>query len=180
MKKKICIFAAVLSLFMGPVFHVYAQDPRQEAMDLLAEAHAEGCRVCRERLQARAFEILDHVYYPDLEIAAQDNCLFEKSELDNQLVFSCGGEEETDDSDYPLVTFLFHTKDKHLVGINPRDFTPDDLAQAVNQAPADARFKGRILVLAYPYGDGDAFNYYPSANHLQVHCKLLTTEILTD
>ncbi|WP_169829489.1 hypothetical protein [Desulfatibacillum aliphaticivorans] len=180
MRVRVVTCWAMLFLFLGGVFQVYAEDPKQEALDLLAEAHGEECRVCRERLQAKAFEILEHVYYPDLEIAADGACVFVKSESENQLVLTCRGEERIDDPNYPLVTFLFHTQDKHLVGIDPKDYTPDAAAQTVNQAPANARFQGKIQILAYPYGDGDAFNFYPSANHLQVHCKLLEVKIPAD
>ncbi|SHK01320.1 hypothetical protein SAMN02745216_02719 [Desulfatibacillum alkenivorans DSM 16219] len=180
MRVRVCVCWATAFLIWGSLFQVYAEDPKQEALDLLAEARAEECRVCRERLQEKAFKILDHVYYPDLEIAADGACVFVKSDLENQLILTCRNEDKPEDPNYPMLTFLFHTQDKHLVGIDPKDYTPEGLAQSFIQAPPGARFTGAIRVLSYPYGDGDAFNFHPSANHLQIHCQLMEVKILAE
>ena len=172
MKMKTWMAAGVFLLSLGAIFQAYAGDSKQEALDLLAEAQNEGCRICVENLREKAFNLLDYNYYPNLEILSTGPCVFEKSGLGNQLVLACE-ENTTDNPDYPLVTFLFHTSHKHLVGIDAKDYTTDNQEQAINQAPDKARFTGRIMVLAYPYGDGDAFNFYPSTNHLQIHCRIL-------
>ncbi|MBI9075539.1 MAG: hypothetical protein JEZ02_09030 [Desulfatibacillum sp.] len=179
MKIKICIMAAALVFVFGAVFSSYAEDSRQEAMDLLAEARVERCRICVEKLRAKAFKMLDYVYYPGLEIASTESCVFEKSELENQLVLNCNGETPSN-PDYPRVTFLFHTRETHLVGIDPQDYTSDGMAETIRNAPEGARFAGRILIVAYLYGDGDGFNLYPSSNHLQVHCKIENAEVVQE
>ena len=77
---------------------------------------------------------------------------------------------------FPLLTFRFHTKDEHLVGILEEDFTDNKFVQKYRKRTEGRQFNGKIVIIKYQYGDGPAFNYYQALNRVQVHCKILNLD----
>ena len=63
--------------------------------------------------------------------------------------------------------------DDRLVGIAETDLTDRTIADRCLSFPEGAFFNGAVKIIPFAYGDGAAWLYYPSNNHLQVHCRIV-------
>ena len=79
-----------------------------------------------------------------------------------------------------LLTFRAHTAENHLVGIAASDYTEARTADLLTSAPTETLFEGSLEIIAYRYGDGPTYNYFPSMSHLQVHCRILELKSIKD
>lgn len=73
----------------------------------------------------------------------------------------------------PALTFRFHTKASHLVGIAEADLTDSTVVGRLHSAPEDAPLQGTLQIVAFAYGDGASYLYSASSNHLEIQCKVL-------
>jgi hypothetical protein len=141
----------------------------KEAFELLAESASDPCSICAVETREKAFKILNVAFKPRKILRSNNLCRFMRSDAcgENELILSCHL------TPLPLLTFRFHTAEKHLVGVSPTDFTAERLARKYRRAGTGVLFEGAIEIVEYRYGDGPAYNYYLVGNHVQVHCRLL-------
>jgi len=158
------------------------------ALTLLAESSVDPCPICSKQTRNKAFRMLNAELLPGRVVKTSTGCLLMgvATTGESELAPSCypagapvkkkQGEEEVR---LPRVTFRFHTAGRRLVGIAESDFTVDDLAADYHSAPAGTSFFGVVEIIEFKYGDGPAYNYYPTSNQLQIHCRLITLNPVT-
>ncbi|HYA02670.1 MAG TPA: hypothetical protein VEI04_06115 [Syntrophobacteria bacterium] len=149
------------------------------ACHLLAESGVDPCAICSKETRNKAFQILNRQLLPGRIFKTSPDCLLIRSTSgENELAPVCypaGAPVKTREGEgqLPRVAFRFHTSAKHLVGIAEKDFTGEQVAADHLSAPSGTLFSGVLEIVVYKYGDGPTYNYYPTSNELQVHCKLL-------
>lgn len=139
-----------------------------EALQLLNQSSLDSCAVCARRNRSEAFEILDRTHRPGKLIATTSDAHF---------IRVPGGENELSLTSYalegPILTFRFHTSEKHLIGIADTDQSDPSTALAFAAAGGGERLIGLLELVEYAYGDGPTYLYSPTQNHLQFQCKIL-------
>jgi hypothetical protein len=172
MKKglSILLFLAIASsVIAGEAETPAALDLPEEAFQLLAESASDPCSICAEETREKAFQVLDDAFKPGRILKSNRLCQFMRTDAcgENELVLTCCLTSS------PLLTFMFHTAEKHLVGICTTDFTEKRFASEYCSGATGTRFEGALEIIAYRYGDGPSYNYYCAGNHIQVHCRIL-------
>jgi hypothetical protein len=153
------------------------------ALTLLAASSVDPCSICSEQTRNKAFRMLNAELMSGRVVKTSAGCLLVgvATADGTELAPSCypagapvkkkEGEEE---ARLPRVTFRFHTVDRHLVGVAEADFTVDGLAADYHSAPTGTPFSGVVEIIEFKYGDGPTYNYFPTSNQLQIHCRLLS------
>jgi hypothetical protein len=154
------------------------------ALTLLAESSVDPCPICGKQTQNKAFQTLNAELMPGRILKTSAGCLLVsaiESLSANELAPSCylaGAPVKKKDGDgearLPRVTFRFHTPGRHLVGVAESDFTVEDLVADYYSAPPGTRFTGVLEIIEFKYGDGPTYNYFPTGNELQIHCRVLS------
>ena len=152
-----------------------------DAFELLMESAEDPCSLCSAKLKRKAFAILERKFYPGKEIVGDKKCCFVRTSEcgKNEFVLSCYEKresfenEEKEQRHYPRLTFIFHTKAYHYVGISEDDFSDDYFSKVYYNNSSHVRYEGRIKIITYKYGDKQTFNYYLKKNQIQIHCKVL-------
>ena len=141
----------------------------EEAFQLLTESASDPCSICAKKTREKAFQVLNSAFKPGRILKSNHFCQFMRTDAcgENELVLTCYLTAS------PLLTFRFHTPEKHLVGICQTDFTQRRFAREYCSAATGTRFEGALEIVAYRYGDGPSYNYYFARNHIQVHCRIL-------
>ena len=141
----------------------------KEAFQFLAESASDPCSICAKQTREKAFRILNAAFKPGRILRSNKLCQFMRTDAcgENELVLTCYP------TPLPLLTFRFHTAEKHLVGVSMTNFTEERFASEYRWAAAGTLFEGALKIVEYRYGDGSAYNYYLVENHIQVHCKIL-------
>lgn len=152
------------------------------ALQLLAESSVDPCSICSRQARNKAFQTLNAELWPGRIVKTRTDCLFmrAKTTRENELAPACypaGAQVKSKEAQgrayLPQVTLRFHTSGQHLVGIAEKDSTVDEIMAEYSSAPAGTLFSGVLEIIEFKYGDGPTFNYYPTSNELQVHCRLL-------
>jgi hypothetical protein len=172
MKKGLSILlllAISFSVIAGEAETPAAFDLPEEAFQLLAESASDPCSICAMKTRKNAFQVLNGAFKPGRILKSDNLCEFMRTDEcgENELVLTCYLTRS------PLLTFRFHTAEKHLVGICATDFTEKRFASEYSSAASGARFEGTLEIIEYRYGDGPSYNYYLAENHIQVHCRIL-------
>ncbi len=157
-----------------------------EAFRLLAKSSLDPCTICAEEMREKAFQVLDGEFKPGKVLRSNNDFQFMRTDTggENRLALTSyppppgerHGKDPSGEQRYltlPLLTFRFHTAEKHLVGISVNDYTEERLAGEYRSAPVGAIFEGTLKIVEYGYGDGPAYVYYPGRNHVEVHCMIL-------
>ena len=154
------------------------------ALTLLAESSVDPCPICSKQTRNKAFQTLNVELMPGRVVKTSAGCSLVSatpSSSASELAPSCypaGAPVKKKDGDgearLPRVTFRFHTAGRHLVGVAELDFTVDDLVADYRSAPEGTSFSGVLEVIEFKYGDGPTYNYFPTGNHLQIHCRVLS------
>ena len=154
------------------------------ALTLLAESSVDPCAICSKQTRNKAFQTLNVELMPGRVVNTSAGCLLVSattSSSASELAPSCypaGAPVKKKDGDgearLPGVTFRFHTVGRHLVGVAELDFTVEDLVADYHSAPAGTSFSGVLEIIEFKYGDGPTYNYYPTGNQLQIHCRVLS------
>ena len=141
----------------------------KEAFQLLAESASDPCSICAVETREKAFKILNAAFKPRKILRSNNLCQFMRSDAcgENELILSCHL------TPLPLLTFRFHTAEKHLVGVSPTDFTAERFVRRYRRAATGLLFEGAIEIVGNRYGDGPSYNYYLAGNHIQIHCRIL-------
>lgn len=175
---KIFIMVILVPAFFMP--QSYAQDPPDEAFQLLAESTVDPCSICAEKKREKAFNILNETFMPGHVIETHSTCHLIKtlSNDENDLTLSCYPSDAvtasiTGEEQVPMVIFRFHTPDKHLVGIFETDYTDVAAADLFRASRPGTLFEGRISLIPYTYGEGPTYNYFQQTNTLLIHCRVL-------
>ncbi|MFH1279206.1 MAG: hypothetical protein ABIK65_12600 [Candidatus Eisenbacteria bacterium] len=136
--------------------------------ELLAESEADSCSICAREARERAFAIAEERFPPGALV---------KSEGDERF-WLLPGEPNTlalgsSPPGDPVIVFRFHTAGERLIGVNPADLTPDDLAGSLLSEPPGTSLHGIIEAIPYVYGDGPTFLYQPTSGRLVVMCRIV-------
>ena len=163
------LLAIASSVIAGEAETPAALDLPEEAFQLLAESASDPCSICAEETRKKAFQVLDDAFKPGRILKSNHLCQFMRTDAcgENELVLTCYLTSP------PLLTFRFHTAEKHLVGIRATDFTEKRFASEYCSVATGTHFEGALEIIAYRYGDGPSYNYYCAGNHIQVHCRIL-------
>ena len=152
------------------------------ALALLAESSVDPCSICSQQTRNKAFGMLNAELLPGRVVKTSAGCLFVGvvPSGESELAPSCypagapvKKKEGEGEARLPRVTFRFHTAGDHLVGVAASDFTVEDLVADYRSAPAGTSFSGVLEIVEFKYGDGPTYNYYPTGNQLQIHCRFL-------
>jgi hypothetical protein len=154
------------------------------ALTLLAESSVDPCPICSKQTRSKAFQTLNDELMPGRLVKTSAGCLLvsaAESSNASELAPSCyragaplKKKEGEGEARLPRVTFRFHTTGRHLVGVAQSDFTIEDLVADYQSAPAGANFAGVLEIIEFKYGDGPTYNYFPTGNELQIHCRVLS------
>jgi hypothetical protein len=153
------------------------------ALALLAESSVDPCPLCSKETRTRAFRMLNAELLPGRVVKTSGACLLVgvPTSDGSELAPSCHPagapvkrKEGEGEARLPRVTFRFHTAGRHLVGVVEPDFTVEDLVADYRSAPAGRSFSGVLEIVEFKYGDGPTYNYYPTGNQLQIHCRFLS------
>lgn len=177
----------MLTLFVIPAFILsfplqgsFAFDLPDEAFRLIAEADADPCSICAEQKLKEAFALMAAGLRPGLILETDSTCrMVKRSPQDEpelsltcypsaKLAGSVGGDRKP-----PDLSFAFYTSKRHLVGVSEQDYTDDEVAERFRTSPPGTVFEGKMRLIPYRYGDGPAFNYFPAAGKVRVHCVVL-------
>jgi len=153
------------------------------ALTLLAESSVDPCPICSKQTRSKAFQTLNAELMPGRVVKTAAACLLVgvATSDGSELAPSCypagapvKRKEGEAEARLPRVTFRFHTAGRHLVGVAQSDFTVEDLVADYHAAPAGTSFSGVLEIVEFKYGDGPTYNYYPTGNQLQIHCRFLS------
>lgn len=150
-----------------------------QAFHLVAESSVDPCSICGKQTRDKAFKVLDRELVAGRILKTTPDCLLMLSiSGENELTPVCypaGAPVKTKEGEgqLPRVAFRFHTSATHLVGVAEKDFTSGQVVADCLSAPPGTIFSAVLEIVAYKYGDGPTYNYYPTSNQLQVHCKFL-------
>lgn len=163
------LLAMVSSVIAGEAERPAVFELPKKAFELLAESASDPCSICAKQTREKAFRILNATFKPGRVLRSNKLCQFMRTDAcgENELVLTCYP------TPLPLLTFRFHTAEKHLVGVSTTNFTEERFASEYHWAAAGTLFEGALKIVEYRYGDGSAYNYYLVENHIQVHCKIL-------
>ncbi len=163
------LLAIASSVIAGEAETPPAFDLPEEAFQLLTESASDPCSICAKKTREKAFQVLNSAFKPGRILKSNHFCQFMRTDAcgENELVLTCYLTAS------PLLTFRFHTPEKHLVGICQTDFTEKRFESEYCSAATGTRFEGALEIVAYRYGDGPSYNYYCARNHIQVHCRIL-------
>jgi len=122
-------------------------------------------------MREKAFQLLEDQFPAGKVFTMTGSCRLARTALaaENELIVSCDLPIE---QSLPLLTFRFHTRDDHLVGISPADFTEEDIVNEYRSAPPGTVFEGTVEPILFRYGDGPTFSYSASREVVQIHCRL--------
>ena len=137
-----------------------AVDLPERCVRLLVESNEDPCSICAKASREKAFQTLEAVFRPGRIIKSSPACRFTHTDV--------------------LLTFRAHTAENHLVGIAASDYTEARTADLLTSSPTETLFEGSLEIIAYRYGDGPTYNYFPSMSHLQVHCRILELKSIKD
>jgi hypothetical protein len=149
------------------------------AFHLVAESSVDPCSICGKQTRDKAFKVLDRELVAGRIFKTTPDCLLMLSiSGENELTPVCypaGAPVKTKEGEgrLPRVAFRFHTSAKHLVGVAEKDFTSGQVVADCLSAPPGTIFSGVLEIVAYKYGDGPTYNYYPTSHQLDIHCRLL-------
>ncbi len=152
------------------------------SLKLLAESTIDPCSICAKKLKRQAFSMINEHFPPGRELVFRDECSMIKNDHcdKNEFMISSytGGEyitsEDGQKQAFPHLVFRFHTEEDHLVGISKGDYTKKSLAYAFDSFKMNEGFTGKVVMVPYSYGDGDAANYFSERNTLVMHVKLVS------
>ena len=145
---------------------------------LLNESSQETCSICAEQKKRKAFGLLDEALLPGTVIAGDQRCVFIRAseQSQNEMLLSC---DSLPDRGFRTPVILqFHTPSQRLIGVSKEDFTDEKTAAEVNSAPRGTRYKGSVVLIDYPYGDGLTYNYHVKNNQLHIHCLIRSLQRL--
>ncbi len=170
----IILFASCASQQRG------AQSPLEEALHKLGESLVETCPICVQQLRKEAFTILNKEF-PAGKIIGEHNAPdFQKYSSQMQSLIIKGkdirkkGRNDAGiEYELPFVIFRYHTRENHIAGIAPADFTDMQTASQLKSLPYGKDFAGSFIAIPFRYGDGKTFSYSPKENIVTVHCKVL-------
>lgn len=158
----------------------YALDLPDEALRMIAETTTDTCPLCVEQKLKHAFAIMAARLQPGLVLETDDSCRLRKNNPkdDLELSLTCyqaGALRQSisDGQKLPDVVFAFYMPEKRLVGISETDYTDGGTIDEFRASPPGTVFEGKIRLIPYKYGDGPAFNYFPAANRVLIHCVIL-------
>lgn len=181
MSRRLLVPLLAALILAGPAF---AEGPftavPSEALALLAQSKLEGCSSCARKLRNKAFQILDAALRPGLVVSEPSGCSWARpNDLDKSgLVLTCypalfsSGKDAGTVTAYPELIFQYHTRDKHLAGVDSEYYTEPDALKLLYASPLGTVFSGTIKIIPYPYGDGPCYNYESSFNRLVIHCQV--------
>ncbi len=175
------VMGILLFVVLAAVSCPYAFDLPDEAFRHLAGAAADPCSICAKQEMKKAFAILDKRFAPGAVIRTSGECRLVKAgnEAGNGFTLSCYPSERLigslgQDDQVPQLVLAFYTGQEKLVGISGKDFTAAEPAELFRAAKPGTVFEGELKLIPYAYGDGPAYNYFPQANKLQVHCIVVS------
>jgi hypothetical protein len=145
-----------------------------QALLLLNESSLETCSICAEQKKRRAFGLLDEVLVPGTILAGDQGCVFNRAPGQGQNEMLLGCDALPDKGLRTPVILRFHTPAQRLIGVLIEDYTEETLAAEFNSAPPGSRFKGSVVLIDYPYGDGSTYHYHVKTNQLHIHCRILS------
>ncbi|MDY6935097.1 MAG: hypothetical protein SVZ03_12855 [Spirochaetota bacterium] len=152
------------------------------AFKMLIDSVNDPCPMCGRKKREKAFQILNREFSQGKIIKGNESCQFIKTEECGpyeMLTFLYKTREFYKQADgnvldrFPLLIFRFHTKADHLIGISEEDYTDNSLVNKFKLIRKNKKFETKIIIIKYKYGDGSTFNYFQSANKIQIHCKIL-------
>lgn len=149
-----------------------------QALLLLNESSLETCSICAEQKKRKAFGLLDEALPPGAIIAGDQRCVFTRAAGPgrNEILLAC--DARPDQGPRTPVILRFHTPAQHLIGVSKEDYTEEKTAAEFNSAPPGSRFKGSVVLIDYPYGDGPTYNYHVKTNQLHIHCRIQSLQRL--
>lgn len=162
-------------------------EPPRLVLKLIIDSYSEKCRICAKKTRNRAFKILNQYFYKGRIIQSRSDCSFIKTYINrnNELLPECyktreiyRNTPEKGVEEFPLITFKFHTKKNHLIGILQKDYTHQKFEDIYRKSTYKDRFFIKIKIIYYKYGDGPTCNYFRDKNQLQVHCKILDMNLM--
>ena len=154
------------------------------AISLLMQSETEECGTCGNDDVKKSLKILNKNFKPGEMIPAEGGIMFVRNaDCDaNEFVLSNRQTREkvkfTNGADgvLPLVTYRFHADNDHLAGIDQKNYTAAEILKLLPAAKMKKKWKGEgsAELVAYPYGDGKCFIYFPKSNKLQFQCRIIS------
>lgn len=143
-----------------------------QALILLNESSQETCAICAEQKKRKGFGLLDAALLPGTIVAGDQRCVFIRTseQGQNEIFLSC--DPLPDKGVRTPVILRFHTAAQRLIGVSTDDYTDEKTAEELNSAPPGSRFRGAVVLIDYPYGDGPTYNYHAKTNQLHIHCRI--------
>lgn len=131
---------------------------------LLSASASDSCGVCEREKQADAFALADTWLPPGTVVRPAPGTPLRVIEAtDHEVAVSAATKAP------PRLTFRFHTRDEHLIGIDPTDFTDDAVAAAVLDGSAR---DVELVVVPFAYGEGPGFLFDAEQRRIQVQCRV--------
>lgn len=184
MRKSLSMFLIVLLFFVAGLKasdETSFQMPKI-ALKLFGDSLMEGCKICVKDLRKKASKILNEEFPAGKVVTGDENSKFIKLKTveENTFGLDCCKDREFYKEDesgekvyFPSVVFKFHTKKIHLAGVKEADYTDNTIESKFLKLQGGSRFRAKIVLIKYEYGDGDTYNYFEKDNILQFHCKIL-------
>lgn len=173
------IFISATSAFAADPVKLSTLVSDSKGLQILSGIADETCGICVKQQLKNAFGMLNIELKTGKIISTSTTCLFEKSERSgvNELNASCYSNDAAC-TNYPLLSFRFHTREVKLVGISLSDLTEKEISSEYEAYP-DGLFEGNVRIIKFQYGDGDSFDYFENTHHLLIHCKILKLKRVT-
>jgi hypothetical protein len=151
-----------------------SEDFPEEVTQLLTAAEADSCGVCIREKRADAFALADEWFAPGTRVQSTAQTGWHVLPGgDHELYFGAPDER------LPTLSFRFHTESEHLIGIQPDQYTDEDLARRILARPPGESGTETLEVIPFAYGDGASFLFDEEQNRLQIQCQVLTEDPIT-
>jgi hypothetical protein len=151
------------------------------AFELLARSADDSCASCARDHQRSAFEVLEERFPPGKIVRSDSLLSFQRApQSDDELILVWGAADGSTWSTWRArhrLTLQFHTAEDHLVGIAEADMTDEGLALLCRSTPDSVALHGALEIVPFAYGDGPSFLFTPSAQRIQIQCRILELSV---
>lgn len=178
MQRFMFILVAFCSLFL---IHSYADEcisiPFMQ-LRMLAESRIDPCPICQKKLQKQALnQIAKDIFpYKKFNFTASCNLIKTKITNNNELLLVPNYDTKVVingiDTNLPSIIFRFYTHKQHIVGIDEKDFTSEEMVNIYSNLPDNKPVRAEIIAIPFKYSDFPSIMYIPERNALIINCKI--------
>lgn len=180
--RKIVISKLIILILCADIYSVTKSIVPEKAEVMLAESLCTSCGSVAMAKREKGIEMINQALPSGKILRSENNCHFLKTSEcgENEFVSSCSMERVLYKTEYgkkiyyPLVVFMFHSEDKHLIGIEKKNLSSRSVQIEFNKIDRYVYFSSEIILIPYKYAGERTFLFDATSNKIIVHCKIIS------